>query len=1086
MNTLLVVLLVIAVGWTGVAHAADVVHINDHPYAFIADDHAVSIVDLSTPHAPLVVYAIPATQSWSSHIELFSINKSHYLVVHDSGDDSLQIFDVTNPYNPTSVYVMEHLRSHGTMTGLDIAYTTHDTLVLMAFGDTIHMLSVSDIKAPKIVDTASPLWSSYKLDDISQILPFEVHDDVSYALAVGKTSAQLINLDSPDSSRATIHQNIFGFDDIGEFADAGILKYDSRIYGILASHDSIIIADITSPRSPYQVGVISIEFDAHSLDMDIIDAHLLIFDGETLHIIDVNDVSQPNTVSSVPVGPGFDYVIGYSNGMHHEALLIGDDMLVLDVTDPAQVTPAYLRSGQKPLAPMAVETVIIQDRLYAVTTSSASNTIQIFDITDSDDIIPISEVAGGQFGYKSIYGPHDIEITQKGDKTYAIIPNVNSNNIVIIDISNPHAPVLVSSIHDIPEIKSPVGVEVFDVGSRSYVAVAVNFVNGVFLVDITDIHTPKPVVLMRDGHYGFEGLSGALGLESIVIDGTVYLLATGYYDGAIQIIDMTNPLSPSPIAAVFDGENSYNIGGAHQIKATTIESGTYAVVTSTYGDAITIIDITNPSSPVIASQITDGQDMFEDITSPQYLDIVLKDGHVFVIITSYYDASVNVIDITNPNSPIPVSSAIHDTDGFDMLGPMDISVEAYNGEIYAAVAAYFGNSLQVIDMSDLSAPKPYSLISSGIDSSVALYGSHGIGHVIVEDTPYVLSSVFSKDAVRITDISNPHRPVPVGILNNDELFVLDGPIGVTSGIISDRPYALISGVWSGSIQVIDMSNPHLPVPVSVIGNNMDDFEDYNGIVEANLAYIDERVYVVAISAFEDTVYIADLTDPHNPTHVSTLHDGIDGFTFSVNEGLSIVYAPSGVFAVVSGFNPGTIQIIDITDSYNPTPASSISTKTDNFESIGYMPDVTTVQVGDKIVMAAISYRTNTITLADITDPFNIKYMNTIQSGQPLIFIRNPESIESLTIGDQAFIAVGSSNDSVELINITDPYNPTLAGLAGAGLISTIYGVTDIDTIQIGSSHYILALTFNSEMSPIIEITNSDIKQVSVIPPVPLQ
>ena len=149
-------------------------------------------------------------------------------------------------------------------------------------------------------------------------------------------------------------------------------------------------------------------------------------------------------------------------------------------------------------------------------------------------------------------------------------------------------------------------------------------------------------------------------------------------------------------------------------------------------------------------------------------------------------------------------------------------------------------------------------------------------------------------------------------------------------------------------------------------------------------------------------------------------------------------------------------------------------------------DVTTVQVGDRIVMVVISYRTNTVTLADIIDPFNVKYMNTIQSGQPLIFIRNPESTESLTGGDQAFITVGSSNDSIELINITDPYNPALAGLTGAGLISTIYGVTGVDTIQIGSSHYTLALTFNSEMSPIIEITDSGIKQVYVMLPIPLQ
>ena len=151
-----------------------------------------------------------------------------------------------------------------------------------------------------------------------------------------------------------------------------------------------------------------------------------------------------------------------------------------------------------------------------------------------------------------------------------------------------------------------------------------------------------------------------------------------------------------------------------------------------------------------------------------------------------------------------------------------------------------------------------------------------------------------------------------------------------------------------------------------------------------------------------------------------------------------------------------------------------------------MPDITAVQIGNKTIMAAISYRTNTITLADITDPFNIQYINTIQSGQPDIFIHNPESIEALTIGDQVYVAVASINDSIELLNITDPHNPTLAGLAGSGIESTIYGVTDLDSIRVGSSHYILALTPNSDISYIIEITDSGISQVSNIPPVPVR
>lgn len=1082
MNPFLAVLLVIGAAYAGMAYADDVVHINGDPYAFIAYKDTIRIVDLSVPHAPLMAYSIPI-QSEDSHMVTFHMDKGLYLVAYDAVDDSLHIFDVTSPYSPVSTHTVQHV---GAVTGLDIVDTPQETLVMLAYDDTIRMLSVSVPDNPSIVHTIHPVWGSHIPDGISHMLPFGIHDD-SYALAVGKTSAQIIDLDEPNSFKVSIQQNVHGFDHIGEFTDAQILEYDSRVYGLLAGHDSVIITDLSSPDNPHQVGVISLESeDTHPLRIDVIHGgdtpYILILDGEILHIA---DVTQPDMMFSVQVGPDLHNVIGYADGVHLEVLLTGDDLLILDVTDPAQATPAYLRGDQKLLAPLTVETVVIQDSLYVVTISSAGDTIQIFEITNSDDIIPVSEVAGGQFGYKGIHGPQDITIVQQhNNKTYAIIPNVNSNSVAILDISDPHVPVLIHSINDIPEIKSPVGVETFDVGSSSYIAIAVNFINGVFLVDITDIHAPRPALLIRDGQYGFEALSGATGLESVTIDDTVYLLVTGYYDNAVQIIDLTDPLSPAPAAAIFDDVGGYSIGGPHQIKAATMESGTYAVVTSIYDDTITIIDITDPVSPSMTSQIT-GSD-FQGITSPDYMDILQTDGHTYVMVTSYYDASVSVIDMTDPASPILVSSAIHNVDGFDMEGPLGISVKSHDGSTYAAVAAYFGNGIQIIDMTDLSAPRPHSLISSGIENSVALFGSHGMGHIIVDDTPYAISSVFSQDAVRITDISDPLKPIPITVLENDESFALDGPIGVTSGAIAGKPYALISSVWSGAIQVVDMSNPSLPVPASVIGSHADDSEGYRGVVEANLAYVNGHVYVVAISGFEDVVHIADVNDPYNPTHIATIKDGTGGFTFSASQGLDIAYTPNGVFAIVAGFIPGTIQIIDISDPHTPAPASFVTTETENFELIGYMPDITAAQIGNKTIMAAISYRTNTITLADITDPFNIQYINTIQSGQPDIFIHNPESIEALTIGDQVYVAVASINDSIELLNITDPHNPTLAGLAGSGIESTIYGVTDLDSIRVGSSHYILALTPNSDISYIIEITDSGISQVSNIPPVPVR
>lgn len=1072
----------------------DILLINGHPYAFVVDDDTgiITIMDITTPYAPLMASTITNTNAQNSHMVAFSMNDSHYVAVYDSEGESLRIFDVTNPYVPAFVSDLHsgEFAHAGILTGLDVAHTDSDTLVLLAFDDVVYAVSVSDVYGPTITRTIQYGWGHYALDDISHMDAFETNDN-TYVLLVGTDSAIIVDVDEYfESAGVSIWPNTYGFADIGEFTDVKTIEQDSHMYGVISGTDSVMVVDLTDHRDPRQVGIIRLNSDdTQILQIDTLYQnganYVLVLDGRVLHAIDVTDVTKPAVVSSVDAGPGFDSVAGFEHDGEFGVLLDGNDMMLWDVTDIANPMPAYMGKDRLPMMPVSVETIIIQDTLYAITVSNVDNSIKIFDITNQNDIVFMSEVAGGQFGYKGVFGPHDIAITQDGDRVYAAVPNVNDDSVVILDISNPHKPTIISSIHDTAELMAPVEVEILDIDSRTYVAVASNYVNGIYVIDITDAHLPKPTVLMPDGQYGFDALLGTVGLEFVTINDTPYLLATGYYNSGIQIIDMTNPGNPIPVSSILDGKDGYNIGGAYNIEAATMQSGTYAVVTSVHDDSISIIDITNPSSPTLSSEVTNKQDAVDKLTSPQYLDIVQTDGNTFVLVTSYYDASVNVIDITNPSSPVVLSTVVDDMGGFEMLGPLGISAKVYNGNVYAAVAAYFDNSLQVIDMSDMSSPEPFSLVSASLEHSVSLFGSHDVGHVVVDDSVYAMSAVFSEDAVRVADISDPYGPVPVSVIRDGESFALDGPVGVTSGVISGTPYGIISGVWSGTIQVVDMSDPHSPVPVSVIRDGVGDFEGYDGIVEVDLAYIDTRVYGVAISAFNSLVQIVDLTDPSEPAHVYTIHDGRDGFVVTYPEGVDVFYTSDGVFAVISGFAPGTFQIIDISDPHNPKPVSTMTSETKGFESATFVTDVTTIQTGDKIVMAAVSYRTDTVIMADITDPYNVMPINTIRGGDPGFFIRNMESIESITIGDDAFLAVASGRDSVELINITDPHNPVPAGLGGTGLVSTLYGITDLDSVKIGSNFYILALAQNPDISYIIEINDSGLEQVSVIPPVPV-
>ena len=80
-------------------------------------------------------------------------------------------------------------------------------------------------------------------------------------------------------------------------------------------------------------------------------------------------------------------------------------------------------------------------------------------------------------------------------------------------------------------------------------------------------------------------------------------------DDGVQIIDITNPNSPTPVSSITDGVDGYTeLRGASSITTTTIGSSTYALVASEDDSGVQIIDITDPTDPIALSAATDGQD----------------------------------------------------------------------------------------------------------------------------------------------------------------------------------------------------------------------------------------------------------------------------------------------------------------------------------------------------------------------------------------------------------------------------------------------------------------------------------------------
>ena len=1066
MKAVVAVLLVVVALVPAAAYAAETASLDGSTFVFVPGD-TIKVVDVTRPYLPLEVAAIPV-QSWEiSHVP---INGNAYLAAMGA-DNTLHILDVTVPYRPVPVSALpDPIRDDPRLvTDVDWAEADGRTFVLISAGDSVHLVDVTDPQDPfrtgVIRDGA---WRIDALDGVVDAEQFVV-DQRPYLIVAGSDAVQIIGFGVPAEPEgvSVIRQGEYGFGTVGSLLDVDVVASESGAYALILGDHSVMVADVTDPRHPVYVDTF---VHMNMVDMDVLQAgdasYALVMCIDKMHVVDMSDPDRPVEISDIPISTAA--VAGIESEGRLWALSVGETVDALDITDPASPAPAYAREGGFSYAPEAVEIAAIGGDLYALTASVGRSTIQITEITDPDSPAPVSAVVGGQHAHGTIHGPHDVAVTEMDGRTYAVVPNLYSSSVAILEVTDPRNPALVSSV-DLPTMRVPTSVAIVDIGPSKYAAVAGHYSEGVRLLDITEPGAPALGVLIRDGQYGFEAVGDPLSLEAVTIGDSSYILATSYFENSVQVIDVTDPDFPAPAAALFDGVDGYALGGPHGIKAVHVGDETFAVVAAAYDSSISVIDITDPRSPSLASKMTDGRGGFDYLDTVQYLDVVSHGDRTLLVATSYFDNAAQLVDITDPRSPEPLPSAVVGRDGFDALvGPTDVSAVSHGDRAYVVVADYFGNGIQIAEIDGLSL-KATSTVSAGLQESLALASTAGVQSATISGRTYTLTTSSVQDTVQITDITDPRSPVVVSLIRHGvDGFVMDGPAGIEVGEISGKHYAFVTAAHSENMQVIDISDPADPELVHLMRGGL------GWVLETELLVMDGTPYLVAATRANDTLFVMDVSDPARPALVAALQDAVPSI-----QGVDVIHTAGGVLALVFSFDHHALHILDITD---PSDIRQISS-TAGEAYLQSVTDVDSIVVGARTLSAISSYKTDAVSVVDITDPRNPVLLSSVQGGEAGHYLHGPESLQVAAIGDGVFVAIANGNDSLQLMDITDPSNPAVAALLGAVYDSSMYGTTDVEMVQAYPHWYVVFQTIDGNVTPLLDITDPyGPVAMSLIPP----
>ena len=235
----------------------------------------------------------------------------------------------------------------------------------------------------------------------------------------------------------------------------------------------------------------------------------------------------------------------------------------------------------------------------------------------------------------------------------------------------------------------------------------------------------------------------------------------------------------SAVGHATDGVDGFEVlGGAVAVATFTIEDNTFAIVASKDDDGVQIMDVSNPDTPVIVSSLVDqSSSSYSSYVSYDQTDHVLK-------------------DVTG------------------------VAMFTRGASTFALITSHFDDGVQIVDVSDPRTPKAVSNARDGRGKFDVLNQASGVSTFTVGESTYAIVVSFGDNGFQIIDVNNSSSLVAVGSGQDEradtdgkKFTELDGASGVATFVINDSNYAIVASFRDHGVQLVDLSDPTNPLAV---------------------------------------------------------------------------------------------------------------------------------------------------------------------------------------------------------------------------------------------------------------------------------
>jgi hypothetical protein len=378
-----------------------------------------------------------------------------------------------------------------------------------------------------------------------------------------------------------------------------------------------------------------------------------------------------------------------------------------------------------------------------------------------------------------------------------------------------------------------------------------SYANGLIILDVTDPDHPAFLSRIYCGGGGFG--------EIEVAQGYAYL-ADGH--AGLQVIDVHDPEHPAIVG------NYHEEGSITQVDV----EGNLAFLTNTQTGGVTILDISQPTSPQPVYSFPPSSGGGGDVFAAEDLAYIARGEFGFAI-----------YDVTNPAAPIEVGG----------YSPMSYAWAIVVADGYAYLLDHSGGGkddeeshLVIFDVSDPSQPTYVTTFEDPL---------FGMSLTIEAGRAYLGDGSQASDGMVIVDVSDPAHPARLG-----EAPWLAAPHGIC--IQAGLAYTALGHM---GLAVVDVMDPANPSPRSTW---------YEAKVPLDCALLLEPDGVIAyVSDYSYGLRIMDLSVPETPMPLGEC----------ALPGTPMGLVRFGAYVMVACGDAG-LQVIDVTDLEEPHLAGAAS------------------------------------------------------------------------------------------------------------------------------------------------------------------